>query len=311
MNMIKILKNIKHAVSCKYSFWLTNKYKEKLANTDALPIITLRDKDKEPRIIVSMTTIPSRINAAAMVARIMLMQTVKPDTIYIYLGKEWFKDVELPKELVELESHGVKVVYCDDLKPHTKYFYAMKKFPEDIVITVDDDILYPYDLIETLMKSYHKYPKAVSCMRAHLIKQNVDGTLMSYNDWKPRVSGHTKPSHLLLATGVGGVLYPPHCMDEEVFNVDNIKNLSLKADDIWLKVMEWRAGTKVVKASAGIGVTLLIKDTQEINLVDCQTAHCRRGKSHFIFGGLASPIVPYRNLTQTTDGITADCRSLV
>ena len=46
-------------------------------------------------------------------------------------------------------------------------------------------------------------------------------------------------------------------------------------------------------------------------LIDCQTAHCGRGKSHFIFGGLASPIVPYRNLTQTTDGITADCRSLV
>ena len=45
--------------------------------------------------------------------------------------------------------------------------------------------------------------------------------------------------------------------------------------------------------------------------VKCQTAHCGRGKSHFIFGGLASPIVPYRNLTQTTDGITADCRSLV
>lgn len=46
-------------------------------------------------------------------------------------------------------------------------------------------------------------------------------------------------------------------------------------------------------------------------IVECQTAHCGRGKSHFIFGGLASPIVPYRNLTQTTDGITADCRSLV
>ena len=47
------------------------------------------------------------------------------------------------------------------------------------------------------------------------------------------------------------------------------------------------------------------------NDTECQTAHCGRGKSHFIFGGLASPIVPYWNLTQTTDGITADCRSLV
>ena len=44
---------------------------------------------------------------------------------------------------------------------------------------------------------------------------------------------------------------------------------------------------------------------------DCQTAHCGRGKSHFIFGGLASPMVPYRNLPQAPDGMTADCRSLV
>lgn len=57
----------------------------------------------------------------------------------------------------------------------------------------------------------------------------------------------------------------------------------------------------------------MIKQLQKEKVAyeECQTAHCGRGKSHFIFGGLASPIVPYRNLTQTTDGITADCRSLV
>lgn len=46
-------------------------------------------------------------------------------------------------------------------------------------------------------------------------------------------------------------------------------------------------------------------------LVYCQTAHCGRGKSHFIFGGLASPMVPYRNLPQAPDGMIADCCSLV
>ena len=48
-----------------------------------------------------------------------------------------------------------------------------------------------------------------------------------------------------------------------------------------------------------------------VDKVECQTAHCRRCKPHFDFGVIASPIVPYRNLTQTADGITADCRSLV
>ena len=59
------------------------------------------------------------------------------------------------------------------------------------------------------------------------------------------------------------------------------------------------------------GFSHMMKDPSYCYKFYCQTAHCGRGKSHFIFGGLASPIVPYRNLTQTTDGITADCRSLV
>ena len=45
--------------------------------------------------------------------------------------------------------------------------------------------------------------------------------------------------------------------------------------------------------------------------VYCQTAHCGRCKPHFDFGVIASPIVPYRNLPQAPDGMTADCRSLV
>lgn len=54
-----------------------------------------------------------------------------------------------------------------------------------------------------------------------------------------------------------------------------------------------------------------LKKHEEVKVTGCQTAHCGRYKPHFIFGGLASPIMPYRNLPQTTDGMTADCRSLV
>lgn len=64
-------------------------------------------------------------------------------------------------------------------------------------------------------------------------------------------------------------------------------------------------------ADGGSATVYKPADFDPANPVYCQTAHCGRGKSHFIFVGLASPIVPYRNLKQTTDGITADCRSLV
>ena len=44
---------------------------------------------------------------------------------------------------------------------------------------------------------------------------------------------------------------------------------------------------------------------------ECQTAHCGRCKTHFIFGETSYPIVPYRNLPQILDGLTAHCCSLV
>ena len=49
----------------------------------------------------------------------------------------------------------------------------------------------------------------------------------------------------------------------------------------------------------------------KVILLECQTAHCGRCQPHFDFGVIASPIVPYRNLPQTLDGMTSDCRSFV
>ena len=67
--------------------------------------------------------------------------------------------------------------------------------------------------------------------------------------------------------------------------------------------MDW---SKVQKEHVDAAIQKFIDEKPE-----CQTAHCGRGKPHFIFGGLASPIVPYRNLPQAPDGMTADCCSLV
>ena len=89
-----------------------------------------------------------------------------------------------------------------------------------------------------------------------------------------------------------------------------VKNkVVLKERDVWSDLANF-IGEMVAKYAEAMDLDSL-PDPDHYLLMKCQTAHCGRGKSHFIFGGLASPIVPYRNLTQTTDGITADCRSLV
>ena len=53
-----------------------------------------------------------------------------------------------------------------------------------------------------------------------------------------------------MATGCGGVLYPPHCLDERVCDAAVISSTCLYADDLWLKIMELLRATPVVLAKA-------------------------------------------------------------
>ena len=124
----------------------------------------------------------------------------------------------------------------------------MLEYPEAIIITVDDDIWYPQDLIEKLLYSYLRYPFAVSAMRARRIAFDQAGNIAPYIEWDQENKTVGLPSYCLLATGVGGILYPPHCMHRELFNIEAIKTLCLYADDLWLKVMQILNGTPVVIA---------------------------------------------------------------
>lgn len=219
--------------------------------------------DREQKIIVSLTTIPERINYAALVIGIMLCQTMKPDKIQLYLGKSQFADVVLPPLLREQERVGVEIFYVEDLRPHTKYFYALQKYPNDIVITVDDDILYGEDLIENLMDSYRQFPQAVSAMRVHQITFADDGSIKGYNEWKYCCSDYIRQPRMdLLATGVGGVLYPPGVLPQEVFRKDIFAMYCPYADDIWLKVVQALNGIPCVLAQEHVETQCLTGSQQ-------------------------------------------------
>ena len=58
----------------------------------------------------------------------------------------------------------------------------------------------------------------------------------NYNEWPDPLPIQKKSKNFLIL-GVGGVLYPPNSVHHDIFNIENIKNLSLTADDIWLTAM--------------------------------------------------------------------------
>lgn len=53
----------------------------------------------------------------------------------------------------------------------------------------------------------------------------------------------------IFSTNGAGTLYPPHTMPPETFNAEEIKETCLTADDLWLKVMQVKAGIPVVAAT--------------------------------------------------------------
>lgn len=225
-----------------------------------------RDYKRDNEIIVSLTSIPSRLKYIHLSIYTILKQTVKPDRIILYLDEEKCNKDDLPSKLLELEKYGVEIMLKKDIRVHTKYYHAMKENPEAIIITIDDDILYRKDLIEILLDSYKKYPKAISCFRAKRIKFDNNGNLLPYVQWEAYCTSIKSPSHELVALGVEGVLYPPHSIISEVFNEDAIKKYSLKNDDIWLKMMELLTGTKVVRVDIAKNKKVEVLNTQKVAL---------------------------------------------
>jgi len=223
---------------------------------------------RDHHIVVSLTSFPARFDTLHFALKSVLSQTMKPDAVFLCLAKDEVKDeTELPSSVLELKKYGLEIFFADDnLKPHNKYLYAMKLHPDSLIITVDDDNMYDKDLVSDLYKAYLKHPSAVLARRVHKIVKDEKGNLLPYSKWRYEYKKEIKPSLELLATGVGGALYPPGLLPQETFDTAKIRELCLNADDIWLKFMELKNNIPVVWVKGRRVHPLNIKSAQKITL---------------------------------------------
>jgi len=156
----------------------------------------------------------------------------------------------LPESLVRQQQRGLQVFFVEDLGPYTKYFYAFEQFPGSLILTVDDDVLYPPDMIDQLYRAYLCNPTYIHCQRAHKMLLDKRGKLLPYDDWQSQWRGQDiggEPSPMVFPTGVGGVLYFPGSLHADAFDREKFMRLSPRADDVWLKAMSLLQGTPCAK----------------------------------------------------------------
>lgn len=211
-----------------------------------IPFRKLEGKETKEKIIISLTTFPKRNLASVYAIKSLLNQTLQPYKIIVWLANSQYSS--LPEEFKKLQELGVEFRFVPDIKSHKKYYFALQEYPNDLIVTVDDDLIFPEDLIEQLYLKHLDFPDAIVCFRGRTIVLNQKGCIEPYEKWLINTShGIKSPSFKIMPSTGSGTLYPPNSYNNELFDIEAIKKNALYADDLWVKFITLKKGTKVIK----------------------------------------------------------------
>lgn len=118
------------------------------------------------KLYITITSWHKRIGNLKPVLESILAQTLQPYKIIVNLCIQDFPNCEedLPKELMELISKNSPMIeiywFIENYKAWKKHLHTLEIVnPEDLIISTDDDHIYPKDFIEKMYVSYCFYGK--------------------------------------------------------------------------------------------------------------------------------------------------------
>lgn len=198
----------------------------------------------DKKIIVSLTSYGMRINDVHLVIESIMRQTMKANRILLWLSEDEFSLDSIPASLKMQIPRGLEVRFCEDIRSYKKLIPTFALCPNDIIITIDDDAIYPIDLIDRLYKCHKASPSDIICTHSHIIEYGTNGNLKPYVQWRDPDDSIESVSIKYLPVGLGGILYPPKVLHEDVTNKDLFLKLAPTGDDLWFKTMALLNNTK-------------------------------------------------------------------
>ncbi|MFC1593432.1 hypothetical protein ACFL3O_00675 [Candidatus Neomarinimicrobiota bacterium] len=200
-------------------------------------------KKRTPQLIISLTTISSRIDHVYLVIETLLQQSVKPDYLILWLSETNFSTTSLKnhsqgtRKLLNQRKRGLKINFCKDIRSYTKILYTLKHYPDAIVVSADDDLYYPKNWLKELYNSYNKNPEYIHCHASYIIKKSSSNSLLTHNKWLKPHDNFQGPSPNIFPLTGQGCLFPPGSLHQEVFNENVFLKISPYEDDAWFKAM--------------------------------------------------------------------------
>lgn len=210
--------------------------------------------EPKQQVIVSMTSFPAAIPYAVQAIQSILNGTVLPDKVVLYLDTQKFPNDVLPPELEALKNEcPILEIRFDpaEICSYKKLIPALRDFPDNVIVTIDDDNHYHPNMLRDLMRLHKRLPDAIIAHRVRKVLLNAPYRKWRKYKWHDFIFKKYHFSRLAMQTGVGGVLYPPHSLDEKMLDPALFMAMAPTNDDIWFWAAAVSKGTYVVPLPNG------------------------------------------------------------
>ena len=219
-----------------------------------------------PPVVVSMTTIPSRIHALPRVVDSLLLQNHPVAEIRLYIPWSYRRFPNQSIDIDDIDPRVTVVRVDEDLGPLTKVAFAVEEFRDQavLVLACDDDMAYEQTWVQRFIQAYLKNPHCCLVQSGGFLNQfsSVSQTfcseprakhkgfyyrlrrVLSLGRWKPR-SPFVESGFVDVGEGWAGFLVNPDWFDNEFKAIPEQIRL---VDDIWISAY---------LSSRGIGIWLI------------------------------------------------------
>ena len=117
----------------------------------------------DKKVIVSMTTWKKRIQNIPIVLKSILSQTQQPDKIVVNLAKDEFNNESgIQSDVLKfMKDNNIEINWVDeDTKVYKKIIPTLLKYKNSLILSIDDDFIYPKNMIKDFYQIYKQYPNS-------------------------------------------------------------------------------------------------------------------------------------------------------